>query len=165
VLDFVGIGSDSVAGTVLGTIVGLVVVLVIDTAVLAALYRVLAGIPIPVRRLAGGALIGGVGLGVLKLLGNTLLGGASNNPLIASFAIIAGLLIFFNLVCQVILVSASWISTGMEDAGIAADPAAAEAARVERERIAELERIAAEARAADEPGLLTRLARRIRRRG
>jgi len=157
VLAVTGIGAESTVGTIGGRIVGLLVVLVIDTAVLAALYRVLAGIPIPLRRLLGGALIGGVGLGALKLLGGLLLGGASNNPLIASFAIIAGLLIFLNLVCQVILVAASWISVGMDDAGIAADPVAAEKDRAERERIAELERLAAEA---EKPHGLARLFRR-----
>jgi len=152
-----GIGAESTVGTIGGRILGLLVALIIDTAVLAALYRVLAGIPIPLRRLLGGALIGGVGLGALKLLGGLLLGGASNNPLIASFAIIAGLLIFLNLVCQVILVAAAWISVGMDDAGIAADPVAAEKARVERERIAELERVAAEA---ERPHGLARLFKR-----
>ena len=160
-LDLTGIGSESMVGTIGGRILGLLVALVIDVAVLAALYRVLAGIPIPLRRLLGGAIIGGVALGALKLLGGLLLGGASNNPLIASFAIIAGLLIFLNLVCQVILVSAAWISVGMDDAGIAADPVAAEKARVERERVAELERLAA---AAEEPRGLARLFRRWKKR-
>jgi membrane protein len=155
VLDLVGIGSDSVIGTVLGTALGLLVVFLLDTVVLAALYRVLAGIPIPFRRLVGGALLGAFGLGVLKLLGNLLLGGSRNNPLLASFAIIAGLLIFFNLVCQVILIFAAWISVGMDDAGIAADPVAAEKARLERERIAELERLAGEPRG------IARIIRRI----
>jgi membrane protein len=161
VLDLMGIGSESVVGTVLGTIVGLLVVFALDTAVLAALYRVLAGIPIPFRHLATGALLGAFGLGALKLLGNLLLGGAKNNPLLASFAIIAGLLIFFNLVCQVILIFASWISVGMDDAGIAADPVAAAKERAEKERIAELERIARRAR---EPRGLGRLFARFRRR-
>jgi membrane protein len=160
VLDLIGIGSESVVGTVLGTIVGLLVVFALDTVVLAALYRVLAGIPIPFRHLVTGALLGAFGLGVLKLLGNLLLGGAKNNPLLASFAIIAGLLIFFNLVCQVILVFASWISVGMDDAGIAADPVAAAKERAEKERIAELERIARKAR---EPRGLARLFARFRR--
>lgn len=160
VLDLIGVGSDSLAGTILGRALGLILVLALDTLVLAALYRILAGIPIPRRRLFGGALIGGVGLGVLKLLGNTLLGGASRNPLLASFAIIIGLLIFFNLVCQVILISASWIAVGMKDSGIAADPVAAEAARLERERIAELERLAEESRRP----LLARITRSIFRR-
>lgn len=157
VLAVTGIGAESTVGTIGGRILGLLIALAIDTAVLTALYRVLAGIPIPLRRLVGGALIGGVALGALKLLGGLLLGGASNNPLIASFAIIAGLLIFLNLVCQVILVSAAWISVGMDDAGIAADPVAAEKARLEQERIAELERLAAQA---ERPRGLARLFRR-----
>jgi membrane protein len=164
VLDLVGIGSDSVIGTVLGTALGLLVVFLLDTVVLAALYRVLAGIPIPFRRLVGGALLGAFGLGVLKLLGNLLLGGSRNNPLLASFAIIAGLLIFFNLVCQVILIFAAWISVGMDDAGIAADPVAAEKARLERERIAELERLAGEPRGIARIIRRIPLVRRIRRR-
>jgi membrane protein len=161
VLDLIGVGSESVIGTVLGTVLGLLVVFLLDAAVLAALYRVLAGIPIPFRNLAAGAVLGAFGLGVLKLLGNLLLGGAKNNPLLASFAIIAGLLIFFNLVCQVILIFAAWISVGMDDAGIAADPVAAAKERAEKERIAELERIA---RAAREPRGLARLFARFRRR-
>jgi membrane protein len=160
-LEFIGIDSKSLFATVLGTIVGLLIVLLLDTAVLAALYRVLAGVPIPLRRLVGGALIGAIGLGILKASGNLLLGGASNNPLIASFAILAGLLIFFNLVCQVILLCAAWIAVGMDDAGIAADPAAAEAERLERERVAELERLAAKA---SEPRGLARLFRRSKKR-
>lgn len=159
VLDLLGIGSDSLVATVLGRAIGLAVVLALDTVVLAALYRILSGIPIPRRRLFGGALIGAVGLGALKLLGNTLLGRDPNNPLLASFAIIVGLLIFFNLVCQVILLCGAWIAVGMKDSGIAADPEAAEAARLEKERIAELERIAAEAK---RPGPLRRLLDRLR---
>jgi hypothetical protein len=49
----------------------------------------------------------------------------------------------------------------MEDAGIAADPVAAEKERLERERIAELERIA---RTAERPRGLARLFARLRRR-
>lgn len=156
-LDLLGIGSDSQVATALGTVVGLALVLALDTVVLAGLYRILSGIPIPRRRLLAGALLGAVGLGVLMVVANTLLGGAGNNPLLASFAILVGLLIYFNLACQVILICASWIAVGMEDAGIAADPVAAEAARAERERIAELERLAREAR---EPRGLGRLFRR-----
>ncbi|WP_165066171.1 YihY/virulence factor BrkB family protein [Marisediminicola senii] len=158
-LDLIGVGSDSLAAVVLTRIVGLTVVLLIDTTVLAALYRVLAQVPIPFRRLVSGALIGGVALGALKFLGGALLGGASRNPLLASFAVIIGLLIFFNLACQVILLSATWIAVGMEDAGIAADPKA-EAERIERERLIERGREAEEADA--RPGGFARLWQRVR---
>ena len=162
VLDFVGVGSSSVAGTVLARIVGLAIVLALDTAVLAALYRLLAGIPIPRGILWRGALLGGIALGVLKTLGGALLGGTSSNPLLASFAIIIGLLIFFNLVCQVLLIFASWIAVGMKDAGVAADPAAAAAAEAEAARIAELERLAAQSRKPLVPRVLDAVFRRPR---
>lgn len=121
-LGLVGIDGDTVIATVLSRIVTLGVMFLLDTVVLAALFRLLAAIRIPRRRLWAGALLGAIGLGVLKTLGSALLGGATNNPLIASFAVIAGLLLFFNLVCQVILIAASWIATGLADAGIEVDP-------------------------------------------
>jgi membrane protein len=117
-----GIQDTSVTATVLSRIVTLAIMFVLDTMVLTALFRLLAAIKIPRRRLLAGALLGAIGLGVLKTLGSALLGGATNNPLIASFAVLAGLLLFFNLVCQVILIAASWIATGLEDAGIEVDP-------------------------------------------
>jgi membrane protein len=158
-LGALGFDRDSAGATVVGTVVGALVVLVIDTTVLAGLFRVLSGIPIPFRRLIGGALIGGIGLGLLKTLGGSLIGGGGSNPLLKSFAVIVGLLLFFNFVCQVILLSAAWIAVGMKDEGIAADPVAAEKERLERERVAELERLAAEAR---RPRGLARLLRRRR---
>ena len=97
---------------------GLAVVLIIDTITLAGLFRVLSRVRIPVRRLFAGALLGGVALGVLKVLGGALLGGASRNPLLATFAVIIGLLVWFNLVSTVTLIAASWIAVGMNDAGI-----------------------------------------------
>jgi membrane protein len=131
-LGWAGIGDESLFAIVLARVVGLAIVLALDTVVLAAFFRVVAGIVIPFRRLLAGAFIGGVALGILKALGSTLLGAASNNPLLASFAVIIGLLIWFNLVCQAILLSATWVAVGMIDAGIPLDPVA-EAARLERE--------------------------------
>ena len=98
--------------------IGLAVVLVIDTLTLAALFRVLSRVRIPLRRLFAGALLGAVALGLLKILGGVLLGGASRNPLLATFAVIIGLLVWFNLVSSVTLIAASWIAVGMADAGI-----------------------------------------------
>jgi membrane protein len=123
-LGWFGIPERSVAAAAAGQAIGLLLMLALDTATLAMLYRVLSGLRIPLRRLVLGALVGAVALGVLKVLGGLLLGGASANPLLASFAIIVGLLIWFNLVCEVILLTASWIAVGMADDGIVADPRA-----------------------------------------
>jgi membrane protein len=121
-LDFFSISQDSLPGILATRTAGLFIVLLLDTVVLALFYRLVSGIAIPWRRLVGGSLLGAFALGVLKALGSTLLGGASSNPLLASFAVIIGLLIWFNFICQVILVAAAWIAIGMEDRGIAADP-------------------------------------------
>ena len=107
----------STLALVTSTIIGLLVVLVIDTTVLAALFRILLAVRIPIRRLLTGALIGGVLLGILKVLGATIVGGAGKNPLLASFAIILGLLVWFGLACQVILLAATWICVDMTDHG------------------------------------------------
>ncbi|MBF4461847.1 MULTISPECIES: YihY/virulence factor BrkB family protein [unclassified Rathayibacter] len=118
--DVLGIGSHSLLGRLAGGAIGLLVMLALDTATLAGSFRFLSGIPIPWKNLWAGSLMGGIALGALKVLGTQLLGGASRNPLLASVAVLIGLLIWFNLVCQVILVAASWISVGMSDAGISA---------------------------------------------
>lgn len=122
ILDGLGIDPHSVGATVTGRFLGLVLAFILDVLVLAALYRVLAGVPIPARSLWQGAMLGAGALGVLKALGSTLLGGASSNPLIASFAVIVGLLIWFNLVCQVILAGAAWVVVSARDAGVPLDP-------------------------------------------
>lgn len=121
VLEWLGIGGTA-ATTIAGRAVTLGVMFVLDTVVLGMLYRVLAGMPIPMRRLIPGALLGSVALGALKVLGTTLLGGASTNPLLASFAVFVGVLIWFNFVSQVILLAAMWIAIGVADDGHVLDP-------------------------------------------
>ncbi|MET0302795.1 MAG: YihY/virulence factor BrkB family protein [Microbacteriaceae bacterium] len=126
ILGLIGITSDSPVAIVIGRILTLAIMFALDAVVLAALFRVLSGVAIPFDRLRGGALIGAAGLGALKILGGALLGGASNNPLLASFAVLLGLLIFFNFVCQVILIAASWIAVGLADRHVVVDEKAHE---------------------------------------
>lgn len=161
-IGWLGLREDSILATVTGRALGLGLMLLLDTVTVGMLYRVLSGLTIPIRRLLVGSVLVAVALGILKVLGGALLGGASRNPLLASFAIIIGLLIWFNLVCATILVGASWIAVGMADAGIAADPAVA-AARREADRLALAEREAEEAAlAAQQRGWFGRLIGRIR---
>jgi membrane protein len=122
VLDAMGVDEQSATATIAARSLGLVLAFVFDIAVLAALYRVLAGVPVPSRPLWQGALLGALALGVLKALGSTLLTFTSNNPLLASFAVIVGLLIWFNLVCQVILIGAAWVVVSATEAGVPLDP-------------------------------------------
>lgn len=124
-LQWMGI-RDTTLSTVLGRTVTLIIMFVLDAFVLGMLYRVLAGVKIPLHHLWQGALIGALALGGLKVLGGSLLGGASNNPLLASFAVLLGLLIWFNFVCQAILIAASWIAVGVRDDQLVLDEKVAE---------------------------------------
>ena len=133
-----GVSRDSFWFNAAARTVGLVLVLLIDTVTLAALFRVLSRVRIPFRQLVTGSVLGAVGLGVLKILGSTLLAGAGRNPLLAAFAVIIGLMIWFNLTSTLTLLVASWIAVGMDDAGlsprrISADEVAREKRQKEEE--------------------------------
>ncbi len=157
-LDLVGIRDDA-AAAIAARVASIALMFVIDAIVLAAFYRVLAGVHIPLRFLAEGALLGAVALGALKVLGTSLLGGATNNPLLAGFAVILGLLIWFTLVCQVILIAACWIFVSMADAGVPLDRrlAAEREAEEERERERLKEELRGELAAERKPGLWKRI--------
>jgi membrane protein len=157
VLDWLGI-RDSDATSLLGRGLSILLMFLLDTVVLAAFYRILAGVHIPLRFLAQGALLGALALGVLKVLGTALLGGATNNPLLAGFAVIIGLLIWFTLICQVILIAACWVFVSMKDAGVPLDAKLAAERREQEE--AERERLKEELRAElaeERPGFWKRL--------
>lgn len=143
-LGLLGQGTDSFWFIASTQGVALLIVLIIDTITLAALFRVLSHVRIPLRNLLVGSLLGAVALGVLKVLGASLLGGAARNPLLAGFAVIIGLLIWFNLTSTVTLISASWIAVGMMDAGIPpASLSADEMKKLEAEKEAQALRLAA----------------------
>lgn len=142
-LDFVfhllGISTQSVWASLAASVIGYVLSIALYAVALGAMYRVLSHIRIPFRALAVGSLMGAVALVIMSSLSGLLLRGASKNPLLASFVVFVALLIWFNLICQVILLAASWIAVGMADRGISArHPEVARAARLKREYEARL---------------------------
>ena len=104
-----GIEATSTIAIVATRIAGLTVTYGFDFGMLCALFFVMARHARSPRTIAGGAAFGALAFGALKALGGVLLGGASANPLLASFAVIIGLLIWFNLIAQVLLLTAAWI--------------------------------------------------------
>lgn len=137
ILSLLGLHDATALQQVATTAVTFVLLSAIDTAILMGAFRILSGIPIPFRRLLVGALIGGVALTVLQTVGSSLLHGASSNPVIGAFATLVGVLLYFNFVCQVILIAASWVDVGMEDAGI--DPHSLSPAQAEQDRAKQVE--------------------------
>jgi membrane protein len=117
-LGLIGVSPHSAIGIVVGKVVTIALSVLIDLVILGGLFRVLSGVKIPLRRLVGGVVVGSIALAALTVLGGSLLGVSKNNPLLASFAVILGLLIFFNFVCQIILISAAWVSVALTDRGL-----------------------------------------------
>ncbi|MBP1137209.1 membrane protein [Arthrobacter sp. PvP023] len=79
------------------------------------MFRLAAGLKLTRRALLEGTILSAVGTTVLQIFSTELLASAGRNPILAPFAIIIGLLIWFNLVSQVYLVSAAWSVVREED--------------------------------------------------
>ena len=79
------------------------------------MFRLAAGVKLARRSLLEGTILAAVGTGVLQIFSTELLAGAGRNPILAPFAIIIGLLIWFNLVSQVYLIAAAWAAIREED--------------------------------------------------
>lgn len=94
----------------------LLVVFVIDTLALAVMFRFLSNAAMAWRRMWIGSLLGSAGLSVLQIFGGLLLSFAGKNPLLATFAVFIGLLLWFRLTSIVILVAAAWIAVEAADA-------------------------------------------------
>ncbi|MCS4276830.1 membrane protein [Mycetocola sp. BIGb0189] len=118
VLSLIGISDESFWGRASVSLIGLVAGLLLNFITLSALYRVLARIPIPLPDLFMGSFFGALALTALSVAGGAVLGGASRNPLLATFAVFIGLLIWFNFVCRVILIAGAWIAEGLERKGV-----------------------------------------------
>lgn len=107
VMELIGITGALAAWTL--RILGLLVALLVDTAMVALLIRGLAGARVPRRDLLLGALIAGVAAGALRLLGTSVVG-AVDDPLLASAAAIVTLLLWINLLAQMILIVGAWMA-------------------------------------------------------
>ncbi|MFA9276965.1 MAG: YihY/virulence factor BrkB family protein [Rhodoluna sp.] len=113
-----GIVDKSGVGKIMFQIIGLAVVFVFDTVVLAAIIRILSGVPIPWRILRNGTLLGGFALMLLKVLGSYVLTRPESNPLLASFTVFIGLLIYFNFASRIYLLATSWVAVSMRDSDV-----------------------------------------------
>lgn len=106
-------GSDTLNLLIrVGTIVASFVVL---TAAIAAMVRFLAGTSLHWRTIWPGALLGGAAMTVIQFGAGFLLGYTPSNPLLATFAIFIGLLLWFRISGIVMLVAAAWIAVTAQD--------------------------------------------------
>lgn len=111
------LGWDAGSATLNGMIrVGTVLIsFVLLTAALAALVRFLTGTSLRWRSIWPGALLGGGAMTVLQFGAGFLLSYTPTNPLLATFAIFIGLLLWFRINGVVMLVAAAWIAVTAKD--------------------------------------------------
>ncbi|KRB37607.1 YihY/virulence factor BrkB family protein [Microbacterium sp. Root180] len=102
-------GADSWVGDVATQVLAIGAVFLLDAAIVALAFVVLSGVKARPATLIAGSLIGGVALTVLQQLSGLFVRGAGANPLLASFAALIALLLWFNLSAQVILLASTWI--------------------------------------------------------
>lgn len=106
---------DPLVAGPLTTSIKIAVPLVLGWATALIMFRLAAGLKLQRRALLEGTILAAVGTSVLQIFSAELLASAGRNPILAPFAIIIGLLIWFNLVSQVYLVSAAWSTVREED--------------------------------------------------
>jgi membrane protein len=124
-----GLGDLSLGTNALTRIVTLLVSFAINGAAMAALFRFLTGAALAWHRIWPGALLGGAAITVLQVGAGVLLIYTPSNPLLATFAVLIGFLLWFRLIGIVILVAGAWIAVGAADRNMALTERTEEEAR------------------------------------
>lgn len=99
-------------------LITLVVSGLINLLALAGMFRFLAGTTLPWRQILPGSALGALALSILQAGLGLLLGYTPSNPLLTTFAVFIGLLLWFRIVGIVVLVAAAWIAVSAEDANV-----------------------------------------------
>lgn len=110
VLGWIGLADVVGAGTLL-RLIALTIAVAADGLIFLILFTTLAGTKASWRQLLRGCAFGAVGFEALKLVGTLLVAHTVRNPVYASFAVIAGLLVWINISSRFILFTAAWTAT------------------------------------------------------
>lgn len=105
VREFLGWGSFLTGAT--AQLSSILLMLVLDVAVAMIMFSMASRVRMPRRVLLLAALFSGTGATVLRFFSALLLGSITRNPLLAPFAVILGLFVWFFLLSQVYLISAA----------------------------------------------------------
>jgi len=115
VFRLIGWSTDSTLFAVAVGAASVIVSLAVNTGAVAALFWFLTGTTRRWRTIRRGSLVGGVGITALQLAAGLLLVYTPSNPLLATFAIFIGLMLWFRLMGIVLLVAAAWIAVTAGD--------------------------------------------------
>ncbi|KAA9111282.1 YihY/virulence factor BrkB family protein [Microbacterium rhizomatis] len=113
-------GIDTGSGVLNSSIrIGTVIVsFALNSVALAAMFRFLTGTQLRWRRIWPGALLGGGALTIVQFGAGLLLSYTPSNPLLATFAIFVGLLLWFKINGIILLVAAAWVAVASNDRDI-----------------------------------------------
>lgn len=117
-LTVVGVERHSVWTELVTRLISPAVAFALNTLALAALVRFLTGTSLAWRRIWPGALVGAAAMVVLQVAAGFLFVYTPANPLLATFAVFIGFLLWFRLNGIVILVAAAWIAVSARDRDI-----------------------------------------------
>ena len=109
------VGLNPAVANPVGYAVGFIAGLLLNWLAAAIMFKLGAGLDLRHRVFLEATLIAGAGATVLQLLSSFLLAKAGANPVLAPFAVIVGLLIWFNFVSQVYLMAAGWAAVREAD--------------------------------------------------
>ncbi|MDR7189044.1 membrane protein [Microbacterium sp. BE35] len=115
IFSLIGWKDTSALTTISVSIGSLLIGFAVTSTALVGFFRFLTGTKLPWRRIWPGAMLGGLGISVLQLGAGLLLSYTPSNPLLATFAIFIGMLLWFRLLGIVMLVAAAWIAVAAKD--------------------------------------------------
>ena len=121
-LSLFGLDTQSFLSQVFIKVLSLMVAVVINGAALGSLVRFLTGAELPWSAIWPGAVAAGIAIAVLQVLAGLLFQYTPTNPLLLSFSVFIGFLLWFRLVGIVILVAAAWIAVTANDRNLPIQP-------------------------------------------
>lgn len=118
-LSLVGFPNATTLVNISARAIGLILVFAIDALVLAAMFQFLSGTVLRWRDMRSGTLLGSAVLVGMQVLSSTLISSAGRNPLLATFVVFVGMLLWFRLTSIVTLTAAAWIAEKVRSDGSA----------------------------------------------
>jgi len=112
-----GAGRTSTVAVVVTGVLGIVAGVVADTGIFLYLFKRLPRLNEPLHRLVRGAVFGAVGFGVMKIIGRVYITSyvTTGSTVFGTFAVVAGLLVWLNLIAKFTLLAAAWTVTAPYD--------------------------------------------------
>ncbi|MBS1904969.1 MAG: YihY/virulence factor BrkB family protein [Actinobacteria bacterium] len=115
ILKLLGVDGLPALANFLSQALSLLVSFGINATAIALLVHFLTGTHLPWRTIWPGALLGGAALAVLQVGAGLLFLYSPTNPLLATFSVVIGFLLWFRLIAIVILVASAWIAVSASD--------------------------------------------------